>query len=66
MVFSIVSGSCARSALGGGLVLLRWALEERAIQAVPSAPGVLRDYLELSLMCRHLLLVLSELSSPSA
>lgn len=52
MAFCFLSGSCIHSVLGGVLVLLHLALEERAILAVPSAMDVLKDYMELCMFVK--------------
>lgn len=54
MPFCFASGSCIRSAWAGAALLLGWALEERAILAVPSAMDVLRDYLDCVVFARML------------
>ena len=55
MAICFLSGSCIHSALGGVLVLLHLALEERAILAVPSAMDVLKDYLELCTLVKMMI-----------
>ena len=55
MVFCFLLGSCIRSALEVVLVLIRLALEERAILAVPSTTGVVRDYLEVCMLVQMML-----------